>query len=716
MPKGLNTEINPRALGDGQYPEFTNVTHSTGGITPRLGDTTIASSSLDYRTKSIITLGTMEYAFCYNEADKSTPIVFSYDVGSVYPKLFAPESGAIDFLIYDKPNEPTLVSFVKSSVTQPDTIQFAMTAESPTIVDGVTPLSDVFKINLKEYQAVAISVTAGENPPLVNTTITNTSISKSGNIVNILGSSLSGTDSYAITSTTSQSGNGDLTGWANGITVSYNDDTATGVVTDLVIGTGFLVNIGVEESANWVYFYPITFNLVITGGGDAPNPVYPIVNPSDKSVTVSAVGSVVSATTDNYTLIVYKQGDTTFWDNAETVEYDNGGVVSGTINGTSDPDLTSYLPIFSSGYTTIYGDMIKWALYQLDPISSKWLRHAQADFFTDDITASQFFPYESDEVTFLPEWPGPVDATGDPVNMVTRDDIKSATEATCLPIEVHKGCLFIAVGDKIYFSEPEQPRYFRENSVVQSISPVLKMVSRDEILEVYTDGAVKYIIGNAPYFEIRETGINEGPISRTVVAKSDIGTFALFEDGLYLCNGASRRNLTAGNNTSWIRDHRAKLTSGTMFSGKGVVYLLDTDGEALCYDWEHDEFYNRSFEIYSDKTAFYVESQKSLVYWKTVDSYASIETSDSAVSWAVKWKQIGSGKLRPTPVRTFIDADTTNGFLLSFYNENDQVDTFAVDGPREYTLPAGRARFYSFRASGSDKSTEMTFRMIEARP
>lgn len=617
MARGLNTEINPRALGDGQYPEFTMLTHATGAITPRRADA--ATTGASDRTKYLIEFGTQDYAEVYNEADKTTAIVYHDKAGTGDLYITTDNGTTVDYLLYDAPNKPVYISVSPSlvPVTAPSVIKYAAAVSDPDIIQGETALSSLvewYKADLKQFTAT----------------------------------------------------------------------TATG------------------GGASWIL---------------EPNTT--MTNSTKTATAKSRTNVAIPVSPGTFTVIFDTKSDTQTWAAGDSITFATDlGTVTATISIT-EAAVTApavgyeYLPVYSfDGALPINWN--KWKLYRLDTTSSRWREVGESASTITDVGS---FPYvyvsSTDYTTILSsEWPGPVDEQGDPVEQITRSTLDSTTEF--LRMCVHKGCLFVGINGVIYYSDPEQPRYFRKASNLQALGTIRKMVGREELVELYCDNAVKYIVGNPPYFEVRETGINEGPIGVGVVRATDVGTFALFDDGIYLCNGMTRKNITAGNNTTWLRDYASTLTNGTMFASKGILYLVETGGNALCYDWEHDEFYGRTFT--TGKIAVYDAGLNALVYKTGTSTYATVETSDSAVDWAVKWKQLGDGRLRPTPVRAFVDADTVTGINLTFYCGDDPKASYPIDEPKQYNLPATRARFYSFRASGSEKSTDMVLRMIEAKP
>jgi hypothetical protein len=321
-----------------------------------------------------------------------------------------------------------------------------------------------------------------------------------------------------------------------------------------------------------------------------------------------------------------------------------------------------------------------------------------------------FFPYDhSSGDTYenpgelLPLWPGPYDADGLPETIMDAlDSVQS--------VAWHKNCLFAAEGNIIRMSEPEKPCYFREAFSLDAGDDVLKMVSRDELLEVYTPTGIKYVVGASPYFELRETGITEGPVSRDSIVKTDVGTFALFDDGLYVVTGTARRNLTAGVNTPWLK---AMAGAGDSVGGasQGIFYLCDTNGDVLAYDWDQDEFFNRTFSA-QPAGFFYSDDRRALVA-KVGGAFYEVGSSVSSIAWAISFGKQGDYRHRPVPGFASIDCD--GEMILSVRVDGSLVRSYALDGTEDVPLPIDRGRFYQLGLSGTGTEADTEIRSLSTR-
>ena len=397
----------------------------------------------------------------------------------------------------------------------------------------------------------------------------------------------------------------------------------------------------------------------------------------------------------------------TAWAAGDTVAWTGG---SGTIAaGGGEADLTNNVYVyFDCGGAAVPYGVTRAALYRLEDATGYW-RHVHemaTDLIGNDwLTDNKYFPYSNPQRTaLLPSWPGPLDEQSLPETLLS-------SLAAAQAVASHKGCLFAAEESKIRFSEPEQPRYFRDWTVLDAMGMVLAMVSRDEVLEVYTPTAVKYIVGNAPYFEIRETGITEGPVARDSIVRTDIGTFALFDDGICLVTGSARRNLTSGVNTPWL-EAMADRESAVAGSSHGVYYLVDDGGNCLAYDWEADEWFGRSFPA-KPLGFLYCDGARALVAKLGSGSLIGLGASPGAVAWAAAYPEIGGGRLAAGPDEVTVDCD---GDMLLEYRVDDTVAAvFALSGPEIVPLPVERGRTWRVRLSGVGSAADTAVRAVEWR-
>jgi hypothetical protein len=188
------------------------------------------------------------------------------------------------------------------------------------------------------------------------------------------------------------------------------------------------------------------------------------------------------------------------WAANDLVNWPGGPFNQGSLRRDETP--TAVTPVLANAAALPAG-VDGWALNRMEGSTGIW-RETGWTPAEPALSDSHYFPYEDAALTKLfKAWPGPLDN-----NYLPETLAQPFSEASALA--VHKGCLFVAEGSLIRYSEAEQPRYFREWAALDAGGQVLAIISRDEVAEVYTPTAVKYLTGSAPYFELRETGINEG--------------------------------------------------------------------------------------------------------------------------------------------------------------------------------------------------------------
>ncbi len=271
----------------------------------------------------------------------------------------------------------------------------------------------------------------------------------------------------------------------------------------------------------------------------------------------------------------------------------------------------------------------------------------------------------------------------------------------------------VAEGNILRFSEPEQFRYFRSWAQIDAGEEILAVVSREEVAEVYTKSSVKYIVGAPPYFELRETGVTEGPISKESIVKTDVGTFALFADGIYLSRGGSRKNLTAGVNTPWLE---AMTSPATAVGGasKGIYYLVDADGSSIAYDWEQGEWFSHPFPERPEGFLHIPDTGLVARLPGTPETHLTVGTdSTTAVTWSISFAEHGDGRLRKPPSSLFLDID--GEMTMTFYTDGEATLIENIAETNHFPLPIGRCRYWSLTLGGSGKKSDTEIRKMEWR-
>lgn len=292
----------------------------------------------------------------------------------------------------------------------------------------------------------------------------------------------------------------------------------------------------------------------------------------------------------------------------------------------------------------------------------------------------------------LQPYAGPLDANGYPEPLVVP--------GTCQTLVLHKGCLFVAEGNLLKWSEAAisgvEYRWFREGFGIDCGGTIWALVSRGELLEVYTDKGVRLVVGSAPYFEVRDSQMHEIAISRWSVVGTDIGTFYHAADGLRLARPTSiatmeSKLLSKGWNGPWF-DGLVDPPDTVGGASKGVYYIVDSDGACLAYDWEKEEWRTRSFD--SRPLGFsWSETELHLVA-KVGSEYVAVESeADTAVDWLVQYPSRPGSKNRP--IQSKIWLNNVGPMSVKVYVDDDLVRTIPV----AYSA-RGRLRMPMARGSG----------------
>jgi hypothetical protein len=429
--------------------------------------------------------------------------------------------------------------------------------------------------------------------------------------------------------------------------------------------------------------------------------------------SLGSVGDVITNTSTGATAVIREvqlqssyylvsdadKSDPATWTATQAVSWSNG---SGTLEYNEAPAVIQ--PRFSAPQerpASVNG----WNLYRLEEQTGYWrcLNEASSPTAVDEArTDDTYFPFhDADQTRGLPFYPGPLDENALPETLV--EEIAQASTSVW-----HKGCLFIAEGDQVRYSEPTRPRQFRTWARLNAGSTVLAMKSRAGVIEVFTTTSVREIRGDSPYFEIWELGVHEGPVAQGSIVATDLGTFALFDDGVYLYTGGRIRSLTAGTHTSWVRG-LADPASALAGASHGVYYLVADGGECLAYDWEADEWFHRTFTAKPDGF-HYVEEVRALVA-KVGENHLALEQSDAPVEWAIEYSRGGDGRLKRVPGRVLADAE--GAINLELIGDGERVCRFPLtEVPGSVRLPPARARSWALRLDGTGTKNDTAIREL----
>lgn len=304
------------------------------------------------------------------------------------------------------------------------------------------------------------------------------------------------------------------------------------------------------------------------------------------------------------------------------------------------------------------------------------------------------------ELADFDDYPGPFDTDG-------LYEVLEHLDSDCQCAAEFKGSLLVGQGKTIRYSDSYDIRLFRDWAVLNLNSKVLRIVSRDDTAEVYTEEGIQYIVGNPPYFELRETNVTDGIVSPRAVAPTEMGTFILMPDGVYLFRNGQITPVTVGNNTPWI-DSMVNPESSFAFAANGVAYFVDATAgtsespgnTALAFDYHANEMFQKKFPspvvgaITIADAAYTLEEG-------TSGTNSKVASGTSSVEWVARYAAGGDGRSIVTP--TILKVDCVGEFKLGKYVDDVLVEpAIRIDGAGDARLPKARGRKWYLEASGTD--------------
>jgi hypothetical protein len=468
----------------------------------------------------------------------------------------------------------------------------------------------------------------------------------------------------------------------NGILQGRFRTYASAWVTGLGFVTGFSDVVKIENDALHLSYVTHTGQHLVTGGT--------VTNTTlGKTAVAHGVSTDPVGGTTTFLIRESEKSAPGAWASGNTVTWDGGSAALGGAEAPTDAQAF-FLPPLSPP-----PEACGWVLYGLEEETGYWRRisndEGEGGWPLGDVRRGDttWFPFADDQgIHELSLYDGPLDLSGLPETLLPA--IAEAHAAT-----VHKGCLFVAEGEVIRYSEPFRPRLFRAWAKLNAGGTVLSLVSRSAVVEVYTALGVCEIRGDSPTFELCDLGIRQGPVAAASIVATEGGTFALYADGVYAYADGLLRNLTAGVHTSWIfsLERPEAAVAGARL---GVYYLVAEDGEALCYDWRNDEWFHRKFS--PPPLGFLPEPVHGAVA-KTEETCLIPEGGDGPVAWAVEWGGGGDGLSRPAPGRVFLDVD--GEAWVELLVDGERVCRFpAPETPGYVRLPFARGRRWSICLDG----------------
>ena len=297
---------------------------------------------------------------------------------------------------------------------------------------------------------------------------------------------------------------------------------------------------------------------------------------------------------------------------------------------------------------------------------------------------------------------GPLDTNGLPENLIVP--------GTCQALTIHKGCLFLGEGQLLRWSEGaltgKEYRWFREGFTIDAGGTIWALISRGEILEVWTSSGVRYAQGNSPYFEIREYQVHEPCIARYSIHATDHGTYYLASDGVRVLSGATSTLLSEGWVSPWF-DDIADPTACVGGGSEDRYYLVDATGRCLIWQQSAKEWSERTFS-----------AQPEGFLWSTVGrypvakvgaNYVSVAAGTGAVSWQAQYPTRSESKNRPLP--SFFYLNNVGTVYVDVYVDDAKVKTIQLIGNKRgrVRLPATRGVdwYLVLRGSGTPETSKI---------
>lgn len=297
----------------------------------------------------------------------------------------------------------------------------------------------------------------------------------------------------------------------------------------------------------------------------------------------------------------------------------------------------------------------------------------------------------------LPTYAGPLD------NDYVPETLLAPTAAD--GFVAHKRCLFLWDGALVRYSEGDAPRQFRENATLHFGANVLAMVSRGEVVEVYTSAGMRYIVGEPGLFEYRETQIGESIVNRASLWPTEKATAAVFPDGLYQVTTPKRASLTVNQATPWfeaITDPDGVVVGAS----EGIFYVADGT-RCLALDWEAREFFD--LELPAAASGFYWSAVQKALVLVTAGAYYLMEQGTDPVEFALQGPTMGDpSQFLPLPAALLVLAK--GPMTLEVYGEfydGEESDAellyqdVLIQGVTRYPLPAEAVQSWFWVLTGS---------------
>ena len=342
-----------------------------------------------------------------------------------------------------------------------------------------------------------------------------------------------------------------------------------------------------------------------------------------------------------------------------------------------------------------------WRLYALEENTAIWRLVGEADLATGITDANS-----DANLANLLAYDAPLDPNGDPEVLVQVGN--------CQAVATHKGCLFAAEGTLIRYSEGVEHHWFRDWCSLDAGDTVQALISWDEVLYAFTPRGVYAVVGNPPYFEIRQIPKTQGPVARLSIVDTEAGVFFLGDKGIYLFRGDRTTPVTVGSNTPWIEQisDPASCVAGAVNDAYALVDPTpQSDGKyrVLRYDWVRNEF--REYRISFLPAGFRFDSAGRRLVARAGSTYYAWEGGLDAVSWYFEYRTIGGECIKRLPMCLCVDME--GNATLRLYVDDQELWSTQLSGPGRVRLPRARGRRWYVSLEGSGGQNDTLIRAVK---
>jgi hypothetical protein len=319
--------------------------------------------------------------------------------------------------------------------------------------------------------------------------------------------------------------------------------------------------------------------------------------------------------------------------------------------------------------------------------------------------------YSLDELATAPVYEGPLDdeALPETLSHLTTADL----------VCEHNGSLFVAVGRYLYPSERFSYRSFVTRRRIDCRDPIVGLVSRAEVLEIYTTRRVYLLVGDYPAHALRDLQTVGGPSAWDGLASCSAGTFFLQWDEqtptVFRLTGQGLAPITRGVHTPWLRG-LSGAEDAILGADEGFLMIVRKTAvggkhPALCWDFHADEWWTT--ELDALPLGFrYDPTDRVLVSRTGVGAYVQHGTGTAAVPWVLELKPDRHERFEEGPLFLLFDADGALEVDVLADGVRLQKWPVTAQGEREETMPEGEAKHWRYVLTGTGTASDTEIRSV----